>query len=209
MDQNKEPLDQLLELAEKESEVDGREIHVVELLRPYLEKRPDHGYAWLLYGDSLRIIGRTTEALAALSRALELAPEGKKYLACNRIAVLHEQLTSQEEAEKWHRKATDSADAAAPGWLWILRGANLARMERFEEALDCYETAATRDEVDVDEAFLNMGKVHRAKGDYARARRCFEKALEIDPDYSQAREALDSLKDIEATLETAKNLGAE
>ena len=41
---------------------------------------------------------------------------------------------------------------------------------------------------------FNLGRAYLAKEMYARARACFQKALEIEPRYRLAREALDSLR---------------
>ena len=45
-------------------------------------------------------------------------------------------------------------------------------------------------EGDVDEVYLNLGCVARAMGEYADARRYFLKALEISPEYPQAKRGL-------------------
>ena len=58
-------LDEMFSLAEDESKKDNRDVHVIDLLGPYLDKRPKHGMGWFLYGDALRVIGRHSEALDA------------------------------------------------------------------------------------------------------------------------------------------------
>jgi tetratricopeptide (TPR) repeat protein len=50
----------------------------------------------------------------------------------------------------------------------------------------------------IDEAFLNLGFVLRALERYSEARKCFQRALEIDPKYKEAKEAL---ADIEGVME--------
>lgn len=42
--------------------------------------------------------------------------------------------------------------------------------------------------------WYNLGRVYVAKEMYRRARECFEQALDIEPDYELAREALKKLK---------------
>jgi hypothetical protein len=48
------PLQQVKERA-KESHNNDRYAAVVELLRHYLPNHPEDGYAWFIYGDSLRL----------------------------------------------------------------------------------------------------------------------------------------------------------
>ena len=42
--------------------------------------------------------------------------------------------------------------------------------------------------------WFNLGRVYYAKDMYNKARECWAKALEIEPDYAPAKEALDKLK---------------
>jgi tetratricopeptide (TPR) repeat protein len=72
-------LDEIYRIAKNESERDGREPHVVELLEHYVKHRPEHAKAWMMYGDALRVLGRKDESLFALMRAYELA-QARAYL---------------------------------------------------------------------------------------------------------------------------------
>ena len=106
---------------------------------------------------------------------------------------------SSNSAVAWLR--SNSAvphDSLAPGgstrgWLWIFRGANLARWGKLKAAHRCYRTALTL-ECARDEAYLNLGYIYRAEGRYGEAIRCFQRALAIDPEYQLAQSALLSLE---------------
>ncbi len=195
-------LDKLFAHAKQEADQEGRESHVVELLTRYLEHRPSHQYAWLLYGDALRVLGRFGEALPALQKALQLAPEDKKDIVCARIGMLYENHRSRAEAEQWYKVALQNAEKQL-GWLWILRGANLAVMEQYEEALACHRRAILAEDVDEDEAYLNLGLVLRAMGRYEEATEAFRRALEINPAYADAKTAFEGLQNIRATMNMA------
>jgi tetratricopeptide (TPR) repeat protein len=69
-------LDDIFQLALKEADEEQREVHVIEFLKYYLSQRPEHGRAWLTYGESLRLVGCYEEAMDALLTSLELARVG-------------------------------------------------------------------------------------------------------------------------------------
>lgn len=192
-------LNQLFARAKQEADQEGRESHVVELLSQYVQHKPSHQYAWLLYGDALRVLGRFQEAQPALKKALQLSSEDQRDIVCARIGMLYENQRSRAEAEEWYKLALQNAGKQL-GWLWVFRGANLAAMEQYEEALACHRRAILTEDVDEDEAYLNLGLVFRAMGRYEEAIEAFRRALEINPAYAEAKTALDGLHDIRATI---------
>jgi tetratricopeptide (TPR) repeat protein len=125
---------------------DQHEAHVVELLRFYLELRPEHHYAWMLYGDALRIIGKTSDAFPALLRAFNGAPAEYKGYVASRIARLIEESISPRKAKKWYKIMIDACSDTGNDeiWPWVFCGANLAALGEFQEAIDCYEIALQR-----------------------------------------------------------------
>jgi len=198
-------LDEIFSLSDKEAENDHRATHVVELLQPYLQLRPNHGQAWFLYGECLRIVGRSQEAMDALLKALEFAPEKIKSNIFGRIGFLCRQHISPLEAEKWFKQATEKPQKPI-GWAWILRGANLTIMGEYEKALDCYQEALNLEDIDRDEVFLNMGLVLRAMKRYNEAILAFQEALKLNPTYQEAQWNLEGLLDIEETLHKTANM---
>lgn len=187
---------------------DNRGAVAAELLTAYVQSRPEHGYAVFLLGESLREIGRAVEAERVLSRALDLAPPNGRARIMASIARVKGRHGSLDDAEKWFRSATDDEIGAQKGWIWIMRGANLAYAGRFEEAAACHERAAQMPG-DPDEAFLNLGYVRRAQGRYADAIDAFRKALEITPDYREAQTALEGLVDIFRAIEFATSVSSD
>lgn len=198
-DSDRAQLDEIYRIAKQESDKDGREVHVAELLGYYIKFRPEDAKAWMLYGDALRVLGRRDDALMALTQAFEMAPQEHKGYIAARIALLVEKHMSPREAEGWYRVATDALGSEV-SWPWILRGANLSLLGKFQEAIVCFEVVAKGSADGKDEALLNLGLVHCAMGEYAKAEEYFLRALAIRPDYEEARNALLGLDGISETF---------
>ena len=60
------------------------------------------------------------------------------------------------KAEDWFKQATDDEAGRTKGWIWIMRGGNLAVSERFADAVACH-LQATQLPGDPDEAYFNLG----------------------------------------------------
>lgn len=183
----------------------GREPLVAELLGPYLERRPHDPHAWFLFGDSLRVIGLMDEAEHALLKAVELT-DGPDWVLQLTLAHLYKDMGNFVEAERWFELAAEDESASAQGWFWILRGSNLASQGQFKQAEHCFRQAIALDEDNRDEARLNLGYVLRAQGRYVEARQQFQQALEINPDYTPAEKALQSLIGIEDAISLARRV---
>jgi Tfp pilus assembly protein PilF len=74
-------------------------------------------------------------------------------------------------------------------------GAYLIGLERYEEAIPWLELAITAKRYEPRHfPYFNMGRAYLAQGLINRARELFQQALEIEPRYTLAREALESLR---------------
>ena len=200
---SKDQLDKVFNLIKKFERDDEGEVHMIELLGPYLQKRPNHVYAWYLYGDALRVVGRFEEAIKALKKALPKAPIHFRGYVCARIGMAYEGSYSPGLAEKWFQRATEK-EHCDQGWAWVFRGGLLARVGKLSEALCAYREALKQKNVDKDEVHLNIGYALRAMGQYGEACKHFKKALRITPDYPEARSALEGLKGIQQTVNRAQ-----
>ena len=184
----------------KEAYRHDREPFVVEVLGKYLEHRSEDAHAWFLYGDSLRILGRSDEAMQPLLNAARLTSAQNLPKVYSVLAQLRESSGNRQEAEEWYEKGVSTSWGRECGWMWILRGANLAGCEDFVGASECHETA-TKCEGDRDEAYYNWGAVLRAQGKYAEAAEAFNRALEISPEYTVAQEGLESVRDVNLAMQ--------
>lgn len=184
---------------------EDREASAAELLALYVSKRQDDAAAWIVFSDSLYLVGRLSDARQAILRALRLgcSPSGE---IANRLAVIYSNQGKRRRAEVWFARATRVVTSPEDDHVFIMRGANLAVMGLYDEAVACYRRAIELGGKNCDEAFLNLGLALRAKREYPAAVEAFKNALDLDPDYAEARTALNSLAGIDETLEFMHHL---
>ncbi|CCQ90707.1 hypothetical protein NITGR_360045 [Nitrospina gracilis 3/211] len=200
----------------KENECGNREVHVVELLNHYLLVDQENPDALYHLGRNYIALGRCDLALKPLKKALDLFPDRHKGDICFVIADLFEASRQRQEAKRWYQSGIERSETIRIS-SWILMGANLARLEEFSSALECYENAldAEPDEAHHElraEARLNMGFVYRAMGDYGEALISFNDAKEMDPWDERVQDSIGELHGLEKiwnTLESLKNLKKE
>lgn len=198
-------LDEILQIAKEEYEGESREIHAVELLKEYLSLRPDDPEAWRLYGDCLKVLGKSKEGMASLKRALELAPESDKGQILANLGKLCEAYRSPLEAEEWYKRATELKSEWA-GSIWVERGKNLFVLGEYKKSLKCFEEVTDSYPEEEEDALLNMGLVLRAMGKYDEAISLFEETLNINPNNYEAKIALDGFSGIEETLKLCSKM---
>jgi tetratricopeptide (TPR) repeat protein len=74
-------------------------------------------------------------------------------------------------------------------------GAYLIDLDRLDEAIPWLEKAVEAKRYDAYHyPYYNLGRIYLAKEMYSKARQCFERALEIAPQYALAQQSLDKLK---------------
>ena len=168
----------------------------VELARRYLAAHPKHCVVWIYYADALYDMARYTESLAALHRAVRLWPPKKLHLVYYRFGDIYKQRGAFRLAERWYRRAIEVSPSDATYRIFL--GGFLARAGRLQEAEAVHRRATRCKNGCIDEAFLNLGFVLRALERYSDARKCFQRALDINPKYKPAREAL---SDVEHVIE--------
>jgi tetratricopeptide (TPR) repeat protein len=163
--------------------------------REYLADDPDKGPAWMLLGSALTDLARYDEARDALARAFALCPAGKRQFMYREIGHFHKARGRYARAAEWYRRMIEAEPENAGGYIFL--GCVLARQGRLGEAEDVHRAGTACAEGCIDEAYLNLGLVLRAQERLIEAKECFERALELDPDYQAAREAL---RDVRRTL---------
>jgi tetratricopeptide (TPR) repeat protein len=173
---------------------------VIELAESYLKDFPNSQGAWDMYSLALYRIDRLKEAKKALSKAIELTEEPSKqqrlsWLLC-RMGHIYENSGKFLKAIEWYHKA-HLADHSEATFL-IYEGVVFLRIEKFDEAAETFLKATQCSEGYLDEAFYNLGVVRLVQKKYDEAVICFEKALEIDSKYKEAKQ---QLKDVKRVLE--------
>lgn len=200
-------LENLRELAKANFD-DGHEPFVLEVLTAYVEYHPNDSFVWFTYGDALRVVGRFREAQRAFIQALRHAEPDKKPTVWIRLGMVCSARGHRLRAERWFARAGASKHSNCLDWFWILRGANLAEMGRFDEAEDCHRRAIQLDEHN-SEAYLNLGLVLRAKRRYSDALIALQRSHALDSNDAQTVEAIESLANIKEALSLVENLVRE
>jgi tetratricopeptide (TPR) repeat protein len=179
-----------------EADRSGHPALTIELSRRYLALWPDDRHALQFYADALTSVARYSEARAAYERAITLAESeaerGRLYSALGHLAWARGEV---QEAEHWYRQAIVARPHDAGPKIYL--GALFAKVGRLDDATVLHEEATGLTEGAIDEAWLNLGFVRRACGDYVGALKCFRRSLAIDPLDTDAQ---DALLDIEQVL---------
>jgi tetratricopeptide (TPR) repeat protein len=185
-------LQQLLDASKR-----GLPALTIELGRLYLAERPEHEPALVIVGEAYADLARHAEARALYERALALVPAEPDRRA--RILALLGQLEALRgqfpAAEAYFREAIAAAPTDASAYIYL--GGLLARLGRFDEAVEAHRRATDCLAGCIDEAYLNLGFVYRAQGQYLAALECFRHALALDPS-DEATQA--AIADMEAVL---------
>lgn len=162
----------------------GEYAHALELSRELLHNFPDCTVGWLLQGAILYELARYDEAEQVLNEAIQgLSLEHLDH-GYVQLAHLHRDRGDYDNAEKWYRKAIELDPDNAGRHVFL--GGLLAKRGDFSGAEAAHQKATRCSKGAVDEAFLNLGLVLRAQERYKEALACFERALELTPDYPQA-----------------------
>jgi Flp pilus assembly protein TadD len=162
----------------------------VEYLGQGLRLGSSHYVYWYAYGIALGELALYKDSGKAFRRALQLS-KGKGEKRSGIWSSFAEMLAAQgrfKTAERFHRCAVQTRPRDAGPWIRL--GAFLAKRGRLDEAQTCHRKATTLRKGAIDEAYLNLGYIYRAKGKYRLAQKCFRKAIQLDPDYSHAKTAL-------------------
>lgn len=164
--------------------------------RRYLANYPDDGPAWMLVGIALVELARYEEAEQAFAKALEFCPAEKRQVPLSHMGHLFREAGDYDQAAEWYRKAIDADPGDATYHIFL--GAVLAKQGRFHEAESEHRAAIGCPEGCIDEAYLNLGFVLRARERFEEAAECFREAIRLDPEYRAARRAL---RDVERCME--------
>jgi tetratricopeptide (TPR) repeat protein len=164
----------------------------VELAKLYLAEFPDDAWVLIYFGMALQDLARYQEARSAFERALTVLPLENHERVHRQLGLLSQDESKLEEAEHWFRKSIEARPGDAAPCIYL--GAMLAKNGRLEEAESWHRRAVACPDGAIDEAYLNLGYVLRAKEEYLEAMDCFREALRRDPLYEAAQEALEDIE---------------
>lgn len=163
---------------------------VIKLAESYLKDFPDDKNVLSTYSFSLRYLSRFDEAKQALLKAMELYTDKHKHYGWLLFSMgqIYQNSGNFQEAIKWFEKAHKCIPEEASFLIYL--GILNFRLEKYSEAEQILSKATICKEGHTDEAFYNLGAVLLSQGKYDEASECFQKALEIDPEYEEAKLAL-------------------
>jgi tetratricopeptide (TPR) repeat protein len=173
---------------------EGHPALAIELGKLYLATYPEDPWALIYFGMELQTLARYAEAHAAYERAMSLLPVGEHKRIYRQCGLLAQDQADIEAAEGWYRRAIEALPTDATAYIYL--GAMLAKNGRLDEAEVCHRQATECPEGCIDEAFLNLGYVLRAKGQYLDALECFREALSRDPLDTDVQEALEDMEQV-------------
>ena len=202
----------------EEKDREGREIHVVELLKNYLPLCPNNSDALYYLGRNLMKIGRFDIAEEPLKKSLELFAGDLKGTVCFAIADLYEKSQNPKIAEDWYQTGIEINGKDTRDTIWIIRGGNFAVLGEYPKALECYQISINPEKCKItykegkpnysSEAYLNMGLLFRAMGNYGEALSAFKDASKLDPADERVKNALSGIQGIEDTMKLVEDLRA-
>jgi tetratricopeptide (TPR) repeat protein len=169
---------------------------VIELAEKYLKDFPDSYGAWLMLSRAFQNTDRFKKARKALIETMKLIGEsddGFSWLLCN-MGRIYEDSGYFHKALEWFKKAHEQNNSEAT--FLIYQGIIFLRTEKFDEAAEILDKATNCKEGCIEEAFYNLGVARIAQRNYQEAQKCFEKALEIDPKYKEAKQQLKDVKKV-------------
>jgi tetratricopeptide (TPR) repeat protein len=168
----------------------------IALARSYLKDFPEHYLVRLQYGIALYKLGRYKEAKKEISQVIKIYKLQRTDIPYRCMGNLYKQKGDYRRAAEWYRKAIDLKPDDAGNFIHL--GTVLALDGKLSEAEACHRRGIKCKEGPVDEAYLNLGYMLTAQEKYKEALKCFEKALELDPKYKEAKHAI---KDVKKVLE--------
>jgi tetratricopeptide (TPR) repeat protein len=148
----------------------------ISFARRVTEEKPDYVHGYQLLGEILAAQGNRVEAIASLTKAIEISPKNPY-----RYEVVGDLLNSVgmwEDAEKLYRRALE-LDLTFPRLMAGL-ASSLASMGKRAEAIRIYEDLVRKNPKEAS-FFNNLAACYKNEGNHVEATLNYKKALEILP----------------------------
>jgi len=167
---------------------EGHPALTIEISKRYLAQYPGDAWALMFFGMALQDVARYGEARSAYDHALALLPPEDHRRVYKQLGMLEQDQSNIALAESWYRRAVEASPDDATAYIYL--GAMLAKNGRLDEAEAYHRRATECMNGCIDEAYLNLGYVLRAKEMYLDALHCFREASARDPLDSATQAAL-------------------
>lgn len=137
-----------------------------------------------------QVEGEFDRAVELYKQSLEIFPTAEAHTFLG--WTYHFQGKVQEAIEECKRAIAVDPDFGNP---YNDIGAYLISLKRYDEAIDWLQRATKAPRYEPRHyPYFNLGRVYFAKGMIGRARECFQQALRIEPQYTLARQALETIR---------------
>jgi Tfp pilus assembly protein PilF len=137
-----------------------------------------------------QVKGEFDRAVELYKQSLEIFPTAEAHTFLG--WTYHFQGKVQEAIEECKRAIAVDPDFGNP---YNDIGAYLISLKRYDEAIDWLQRATKAPRYEPRHyPYFNLGRVYFAKGMIGRARECFQQALRIEPQYTLARQALETIR---------------
>jgi tetratricopeptide (TPR) repeat protein len=177
-----------------DAHAEGLTAYVLQLCLEFLRSYPDHGPAWCVKGIVLAELARYDEAEEALKKAQKLSPNDGIQTVLSQFGHLEQARGNLSKAREWFKKAHDADPDDATYLIFI--GSTFFREGNLQEAEQTHLMATQCSDGYIDEAYFNLGGVYLAREQFEKAKECYQKALEIDPEYEMAQKRLTDVEQV-------------
>jgi len=172
---------------------DEQEEKAIQAYEKCIQIQPESAAAYFYLGAIYEQSTRRERAYEALKKSVELDDANSG--ALNYLGYMYaEDAINLEEAQELIEKALEiepdnGAYIDSLGWVYFKKGMLPEALAQIEKASKLLEDP---------EVFEHLGDIYRAKGDFQKATRAWNKALELDPERSSVKEKLEQPKNEEA-----------
>ena len=173
---------------------------VVALGEIILRSNPDDGPILMEVGDCLAAMAQYDRAKEYLKRALQLAPDAFRHQVLWRLGKLCEHRGELLDAAEWYKEAHQCLPEDATSLIFC--GGVLASLGQLDEAEAAHRQATLCSEGCIDEAYHNLGLIYRSQGRLEEAFDSFAIAIEMDPEYQEAKIAS---ADVQKAMEVVRS----
>lgn len=185
-------------LAEDEHQL-GKSDEVKALLETTLAAKPDHAGALLMLGHHYFDEGETEAARRYLTKCLEVNPNHPRAMLS--LGALY---VAEGELIPAQKLLVQSAHQDPQAQTFYLLGIVAKKQNKVKEAVD-HLSQATELDPEHEEAVFTLGMVYLERGWTRKARTCFARAMELNPNRLGVSEdpVLENQADLEAETEIA------
>lgn len=162
---------------------------VAELAHAHLELYPTEIGARVHMARALTRLSRFEEAHSALDQAFEDASKDWHEHIFSARGKLEQRRGDFAQAEHWYARAIEVAPQGAYNYIFLgILVFQRGEMKRAEEIYrNAIATVVPTEGDEFDEIYANLGGILVAQERYDEAIKCFERALELDPNYEFAK----------------------